>query len=199
MIGGRYVPGLCWGGFVRIVPGTGVPGDSPVWRIRIVNFLKRITELPGCVRSLSGCRCGRDSVFRAGWTINQGQLYRGWRQTQFTRGCPSVNHLGCWCRFPTGGALNRVIRTAPVSPKPCGHPALSPPLLHRNIARIRAAQRGPARQMMASVRAQNEGLTWTPCGSKKSIAPDAPGRNTPVAQLSSRRGFDVPEVAEHTN
>jgi hypothetical protein len=76
MIGRRYVLGLCWGGFVRIVPGTGVPGDSPVWRIRIVNFLKRITELPGRVRSLSGCRYGRDSVFRAGWIVNQGRFYR---------------------------------------------------------------------------------------------------------------------------
>src|SRR5271163_728804 len=31
MIGGRYAPWPCWSGFVPVVPGTGVPGDSPVW------------------------------------------------------------------------------------------------------------------------------------------------------------------------
>src|SRR5580693_2173110 len=44
-----------------------------------------------------------------------------------------------------------------------------------------------------------KGLTWAPGGSKKSIAPDAPGQKTPGAQMSSPRGFDVPEVAERTN
>jgi hypothetical protein len=122
MIGGRYVPGLCWGGFVRVVPGTRNVGGHRAGdtfgegaaglrgmvlslapgcrvtvrfgRIRIVHFLQGITELPGCVRWLSGCRSGRDSVFRAGWNVNQGRFYGGWRRTRVTRGCPPVNHLG---------------------------------------------------------------------------------------------------------
>jgi hypothetical protein len=44
------------------VVGAGVPVTVHFGRVRIVNFLPKITEVPGGERSLSRCRC-RDGVF----------------------------------------------------------------------------------------------------------------------------------------
>jgi hypothetical protein len=51
-----------------------------VWNSELT-FLPKITELPGCERSLSRCR-GWGRRFRAGWTVNQGQSTGGRRRAR---------------------------------------------------------------------------------------------------------------------
>jgi len=55
-------------------------------RFCIVNFLQRATDLLGCVRSHSRCRCSGDGVFRAGWTVNQGESTGRWRRARVLSG-----------------------------------------------------------------------------------------------------------------
>jgi len=73
---------------------TGVPGTVHFGRVRIVNFLQEITEMPGYERALSRCRC-RGRRFRAGRTVNQSQVYRRLAWGSGMSGGHPVNHLGC--------------------------------------------------------------------------------------------------------
>src|ERR1700721_1218096 len=58
------------------VVGAGVPVTVHFGRVRIVNFLPKITEVPGGERSLSRRRRGGQR-FRAGWVVNHGQCTDG--------------------------------------------------------------------------------------------------------------------------
>jgi hypothetical protein len=60
----------------------------------IVSFLRKITKLSGCERSLSRCRRRGNGVFRAGWIVNQDHSTGGWHLPGHERLSP-VNHRGC--------------------------------------------------------------------------------------------------------
>ena len=102
-----------------------------------------------------------DGVFRAGWTVNQGRFYRRLAAgSGVMRGCPSVNHLGVLMQISHRRCVEPRYSNRPGKSEvlPGREPSAIAPLPHRNIACIRAAQRGLARQMMASVRAQKLGV-----------------------------------------
>src|SRR5271156_4512540 len=106
------------------VAGAGVPVTVHVGRFRIVNFLAKITEVPGGERSLSRCRCG-GRRFRAGWAVNHGQSTDGWGQARVMsvvalRGGKSPSpEPGFW------GTLELWLLT---SPRPASSPAETDPV-----------------------------------------------------------------------
>ena len=93
----------CAGMVLSVAPGCRV--TVHFGGVRIVNFLKRITEAPGCERSLSRCRCmgqrvpGRldcqpTPVYRR---LASGSSHERWSPSQSPRGSDAD--------FPTGGEL----------------------------------------------------------------------------------------------
>jgi hypothetical protein len=182
MIGGRYAPWPCWSGFVPVVPGTGVPGDSPVWTRSHIE-LSHADHWAARRRSQAVAAEGTACSGPAGLST----------KADSTGGCVGLGLREAVHRSNHLGGLMQISHRRCVEPRHSNRPGKPEVLPGRE-------QSGLARQMMAAARAQNEGLTWTPRGSTKFIAaPYTPGRNTPVAEISSPRGFDVAEVAEHTN
>ena len=106
----------CRGGMVLLL-APGCRATVHFGRVCIVNFLRTITEMPGCERSLSRCRSRgtafpgrlgcqpRPSLPAVGVGLGYGRL------------SPGKSPRGADADVSPARALNRLIRTAPVSPK----------------------------------------------------------------------------------